>query len=86
MIKSDYFKVTHLHDIYRQEGSAIVNLAHSINEGYLPEYFRENSSDWSFIALEKDQIINGIIEVLERAVNKRMDLIKDIQVLVPISR
>lgn len=87
LIKSDYFKVTHLHDIYRQEeGSAIVNLAHSINEGYLPEYFRENSSDWSFIALEKDQIINGIIEVLERAVNKGMDLIKDIQVLVPMYR
>ncbi len=87
LIKSDYFKVTKLHDIYRQEeGSAIVNLAHSVNEGYLPEYFRENSSDWSFIPLEKDQIIKGIIEVVERAVNKGMDLVKDIQVLVPMYR
>ena len=87
LIKSDYFKVTKLHDIYRQEeGSTIVNLAHSVNEGYLPEYFRENSSDWSFIPLEKDQIIKGIIEVVERAVNKGMDLVKDIQVLVPMYR
>ena len=74
-----------LDKIQRQASdSTIISFAHSINNGILPENIVEKQHDRNFIPLNDNDIINNVIKVIEQAVNKGMDIVRDIQVLIPL--
>lgn len=85
LIESKEITVTKLDKIHRQaEGSSIISFAHSINSGYLPETILEKQKDRNFVRVSDNELSNNIIKVIEQAINSGMDLIKDIQVLIPL--
>lgn len=76
-----------LDKIHRQaEDSTIISFAHAINSGYLPETLLEKQHDRNFVPLDDDNMIDNIIKVVDQAVVKGMDIVRDIQVLIPIYR
>ena len=76
-----------LNKIHRQaEDSTIINFAYAINNGILPETTFEKQHDRNFIPLNDEAIVENTIKVVEQAVAKGMDLIHDIQVLIPMYR
>lgn len=87
LIESKEISTIRLNKIHRQASdSTIVSLAHDINEGNLPYSVIEKQHDRNFIALNDDNIIEGIITVVKQGLDSGMDLVKDIQVLVPMYR
>lgn len=85
LISSKEITTITLDKIHRQaEGSTIISLAHSINNGILPNDIMEKKHDRNFIPLRDEDIIDNVIKVVHQALNKGMDIIKDIQVLVPL--
>ena len=85
LIESKEITVTKLDKIHRQaEGSSIISFAHSINGGYLPENILEKQKDRNFVRVSDNELASNIIKVIEQAINSGMDLIKDIQVLIPL--
>jgi exodeoxyribonuclease V alpha subunit len=85
LITSREIKTIRLDQIHRQSAdSSIISLAHSVNLGFVEESIIQKQADRSFIRLEDQQIIPGILKTVEQAMLKGMDLIKDIQVLVPL--
>lgn len=75
-----------LTDIYRQgDGSSIIPLAHEIKDGKLPQDFRKNQQDRSFIACHAFQMEEVIKQVVERAKKKGFTA-QDVQVLAPMYR
>ena len=75
-----------LKEIYRQEsGSTIIQLAHSIKNGKLPEDLKKPQRDRSFISCSTSQIPEVVKQVVGHAVNKGYTS-KDIQVLAPMYR
>lgn len=85
LISSQEIKTIRLDQIHRQsEDSSIISLAHSVNQGLIEESILQKQADRSFIRLEDQQIIPGLLKTVEQAMLKGMDLIKDIQVLVPL--
>ncbi|HNZ77803.1 MAG TPA: ATP-dependent RecD-like DNA helicase [Bacilli bacterium] len=76
-----------LDKIHRQaENSTIISFAHAINNGYLPETLLEKQHDRNFIPLDDENILENIIKVVDQALVKGMDMIHDIQVLIPLYR
>ncbi len=76
-----------LDKIHRQaEDSTIIHFAHAINNGYLPETLLEKQHDRNFIPLDDENILENVIKVVDQAVAKGMDIIRDIQVLIPLYR
>lgn len=74
-----------LDKIHRQASdSTIVKLAHEINEGYLPYSIIEKQKDRNFISCDDDRINEIIKQVVQQGIDSGMNLIKDIQVLVPM--
>lgn len=85
LIESKEISTIKLDKIHRQASdSTIVKLAHEINEGYLPQSVIEKQHDRNFIACEDDRIVEIIKQVVKQGISSNMDLIKDIQVLVPM--
>lgn len=85
LIASKEIKTVRLDRIHRQSSdSTIISLAHSVNRGYLEDDILMKQEDRNFIRLEDNNIIPGILKTVEQAILKGMDLIKDIQVLVPL--
>lgn len=85
LIESKEISTIKLDKIHRQASdSTIVKLAHEINEGYLPYSVIEKQQDRNFIACEDDRIVEIIKQVVKQGIASNMDLIKDIQVLVPM--
>ena len=77
-------KTVKLKQIHRQaESSTIVQLANCINSGFLPENLLQRQKDRNFIKLSDNTIVNNIISVIEQGISKGMNLLKEIQVLVP---
>lgn len=73
-----------LNEIFRQSGdSSIIPLAHEIKNGLLPEDFRKNQPDRSFLPCQTHQIEPVIRQVVEKAKQKGFTA-KDIQVLAPM--
>ena len=71
--------------IHRQaEDSSIVALAHEINNGVVSESIMDRQNDRNFLNMQDNDIIPNILKTVEQALNKGMDLIRDIQVLVPM--
>lgn len=85
LIESKEITTVRLNKIHRQASdSTIINLAHSINEGYLPNNIIEKQKDRNFISCDDDRVVEIIKQVVASATDNGMDLIKDIQVLVPM--
>jgi len=87
LIDSKEIKVVRLDKIHRQaEGSTIIKLAHSINEGQLPENILEKQHDRNFINTDDDFILDMTIKAIRYAMEKGLDIVRDIQVLIPMYR
>lgn len=74
-----------LDKIHRQASdSSIITLAHSVNHGILPQDFTALHHDRTFIDCHDNFIIKNIEGVVRDCLEKGLDLIKDIQILIPI--
>ena len=87
LINTKEIKTIRLSKIHRQaEDSSIVKLAHSVNEGIVPENIFEKKHDRNFIQTDNDHIMPMLIDLVKRAIEKGKDIQKDIQILVPMYR
>ncbi|MBR2891363.1 MAG: ATP-dependent RecD-like DNA helicase [Bacilli bacterium] len=87
LIDSKEITTIRLNKIHRQaQDSKIIQLAHNVNEGLIPENFITKFPDRIFIPCDKDNIIPLITEWVTQAMNKGKTLNKDIQVLAPMYR
>ncbi len=87
LIDSKEIKTIRLTKIHRQaENSKIITLAHSINEGLLPEDLMIKYPDRTFIPTDNEHLIDLIVEFIRLAIAKGKDIKKDIQVLAPMYR
>ena len=87
LIDSKEITTTRLDKIHRQAAdSTIISLAHEINHGNLPYTVIEKQHDRNFISCNDEKMIDFITTVVKQGIDKGMDLIKDIQVLVPMYR
>lgn len=84
LIASKCLPTIQLNTIYRQnEGSTIVELAHSIKNGALPDNFLEKQNDRSFIRCQTDQVAHVVQTIVAKAQNKHFDG-NNMQVLAPM--
>ncbi|PLR79948.1 ATP-dependent RecD-like DNA helicase [Bacillus canaveralius] len=86
LLQSECVPTVLLSDIYRQaEGSSIIELAHSIKNGQLPQNISVQQPDRSFIKCSPAQVADVIEKVAFNAKKKGYSA-KDIQVLAPMYR
>jgi exodeoxyribonuclease V alpha subunit len=84
LLQSKVIPTIRLTDIYRQaEGSSIIELAHEIKDGQLPENVLAPTKDRSFIKCQTGQIADVVQKVILNAVQKGYSP-RDIQVLAPM--
>lgn len=82
MIICQRIPTVRLDKIHRQaETSSIVSLAHAINRGSIPYNVLKNNT---FFRLPDDKVIGATCDIVAKAMAKGMNLIRDIQVLVPM--
>ena len=85
LIDTKEIKTIVLNKIHRQaENSSIIKLAHSVNEGYLPENFAQKFTDRAFIPTDNDHLASLVVDLVDKAVKKGKNIHKDIQVLIPM--
>ncbi|PTM59637.1 SF1B family DNA helicase RecD2 [Desmospora activa] len=73
-----------LTEIYRQEeGSSIIQLAHELKRGEVPNNLLERLPDRRFFPCKRDQTIDVILQTYTEAINRGYTLF-DVQVLAPI--
>jgi len=85
LINSKEITTIKLDKIHRQAtNSSIISLAHSINNGLIPENILEIQHDRNFLKMQDSDIISNILKTVDQAMNKGMDLIRDIQILIPM--
>lgn len=84
LLASSTIPTVRLTDIYRQaEGSSIIELAHEIKKGNLPQNITKPTSDRSFIQCSQSQMKEVIEKVIKSAINKGYSA-RDIQILAPM--
>lgn len=84
IIESGIMPVLSLTKIYRQaQNSSIIELAHHIREGGLPEDFLEKKNDRTFIPASSIQVGSVVTQIVNMAVNKGFDA-NNLQVLAPM--
>lgn len=87
LIDTKEIRTIRLNKIHRQaQDSKIIQLAHSVNEGLIPENFTGKFYDRIFIPSDSDNIIPLINEWVKLAISKGKSLTTDIQVLAPMYR
>lgn len=87
LINTKEIKTIRLTKIHRQaEDSSIVRLAHSINEGIIPENILEKKQDRNFIQTDNNHILPLLVDLVKKSIEKGKDIQKDIQILVPMYR
>ncbi|TCP32281.1 exodeoxyribonuclease V alpha subunit [Scopulibacillus darangshiensis] len=85
-LHSEMMPTVRLNDIYRQsEGSSIIDLAHAIKGGGLPDDLLQPKDDRRFFGCHQNQIVDAICQVCKNAHQKGFSP-KDIQVLAPMYR
>ena len=85
LIESKEVTTTRLDKIHRQASdSTIISLAHEINQGILPYSVVEKQHDRNFVSCNDELMIDFITKVVKQGIDSGMDLVKDIQVLVPM--
>lgn len=73
-----------LTDIYRQaEGSSIIQLAHAIKEGEVPDNLLEPLEDRRFFICNVEQAVQTVVQTYVNAMNRGYTF-NDVQVLAPI--
>jgi exodeoxyribonuclease V alpha subunit len=86
LLASQRIPTVRLTDIYRQaEGSSIIELAHEIKDGHLPQNITMQQPDRSFIKCSTTQLAQVVEKVALNAKTKGYS-VKDIQVLAPMYR
>lgn len=86
LLASEQLPFVNLREVYRQkEGSKVIQLAHEIKNNECSLSSLEKDSDFNFISCQEEQLIEVLIQIVKRALDKGMDLI-DIQVLAPMYR
>ncbi len=84
LLSSEVVPTVRLTDVYRQaEGSSIIDLAHEIKKGKLPEDLSRQQGDRSFIRCQGQHITNVVQQVCGNALKKGYTA-KNIQVLAPM--
>lgn len=84
LLESERIPTVRLTDIYRQEeGSSIIELAHQIKNGSLPQRLERVHEDRSFIPCSANQVNEVVKQIVQNALNKGYTK-KDIQVLAPM--
>ena len=84
LIESDVLPVLRLEKIYRQaQNSTIIDLAHKIRQGFLPEDFLMKQHDRSFIQAPAQQISHVLQQIIVAAKKKGFDA-TNLQVLAPM--
>ncbi|CAM5195461.1 ATP-dependent RecD-like DNA helicase OS=Ureibacillus acetophenoni OX=614649 GN=recD2 PE=3 SV=1 [Ureibacillus acetophenoni] len=86
LLASKQIPTVELIDVYRQaEGSTIIELAHQIKKGEIPDSTKisEKTIDRSFIKASADQVASVVTQVVKSAISKGQS-IRDIQVLAPM--
>ncbi|MBO1514819.1 SF1B family DNA helicase RecD2 [Metabacillus bambusae] len=84
LLASKMIPTVQLTDIYRQaEGSSIIELAHDIKQGKMPQNITSPTSDRSFIQCTQAQMKEVIGKVIKSAINKGYTA-RDIQILAPM--
>ncbi len=84
LLRSEVIPTIRLTDIYRQaEGSSIIELAHEIKKGRLPDNVVKQQADRSFIQCKSAQVANVVEKVVLNAIKKGFTP-RDIQVLAPM--
>lgn len=85
LIQTKEITVTKLDQIHRQaKTSSIISLAYNIKNKAIPEDILEFYDDRRFFQCNNEQIIAYIEFTVKNALEKNMNLINDIQVLVPL--
>lgn len=85
LLASNVIPSVRLTDIYRQaEGSSIVELAHEMKQGKLPENLAAPTKDRSFI--RRQQEIKEVVEKVVKNAPQKGYSARDIQVLAPMYR
>ncbi|MBO8177569.1 MAG: ATP-dependent RecD-like DNA helicase [Bacillus sp. (in: Bacteria)] len=86
LLDSKLIPTVRLTDIYRQkEGSTIIELAHQMKNGVVPENLTSPQKDRSFIKCSATHIADVVKKVVENALKKGYTK-RDIQVLAPMYR
>lgn len=86
LLHSKVVPTVNLVDIYRQsKESSIIQLAHKMKEGHLPDDITEAKVDRRFFPCSQEQVISVIEQICQNAIKKGYTA-KDIQVLAPMYR
>lgn len=86
LIESNVIPTVNLVDIYRQsKESSIIQMAHAIKHGALPDDVLEKKADRRFFSCNQTQVLTVIEQVCRNAIEKGFSA-KDIQVLAPMYR
>jgi exodeoxyribonuclease V alpha subunit len=86
LLASEAVPTVRLTDIYRQEeGSSIIELAHHMKKGNIPDDITKPQKDRSFIPCRSGQIPEVVKKVVENAKKKGYSA-RDVQVLAPMYR
>lgn len=86
LLASKSIPTVELTDVYRQsEGSSIIELAHQMKQGEIPQDLTVKTSDRSFIRVGQEQIADVVGQVVKSAIKKGFS-IHDVQVLAPMYR
>lgn len=86
LLDAEVIPTVRLNDIYRQaEGSSIIELAHSMKDGNLPDDFTEKKADRRFFSCNQHQVQTAVRQICENAIKKGYSA-KEIQVLAPMYR
>ena len=84
LLASKQIPTVELTDVYRQaEGSTIIEIAHQIKKGIVPDTLTEKTRDRSFIKASAAQVTSVVTQIVKNAVAKGQ-AIRDIQVLAPM--
>ena len=88
IIKSRKIPTIKLDKIHRQaQDSTIIKLAHEVNSGNIPMDILDKQHDRSFTHMvDEDAILKTLVAIVKRSVSQNMNILKDIQILVPMYR
>ena len=87
LIDTKEITTTYLTKIHRQgANSKIISLAHSINEGLLPDDLLDEYPDRIFYQTSSDNITETIKEIIKKMLDDKIDIINDVEVLAPMYR
>ena len=87
MISSGKITVTELKEVFRQAlSSKIIEVAHTINKGIIPDLSHKTDSDFDFIEAEPgDDLLNKLIDIVQHRIPDKFNChpVNDIQILAP---